>query len=140
VKITIEPATFPDLRTPHTLSTKDHKGQDATASRHFFLDVKSPQGLLLRTVAGESTQSSRYSFSIPVEATFAALGVNTLSFRYKSAAGEEVALQNFDSTIGELYEDINVLNYTVKADLALVDVSEKPKATDLLYGDSVVFK
>jgi hypothetical protein len=106
VKLSVEPATFPDLRTPHPLSIKDAKANDATASRHFFLDVKSPAGLLLRTVEGESTKSARYTFTIPVEATFGSIGVNVLSFRYKPAHGPEIHLQNFDSTVGELYEGI----------------------------------
>lgn len=140
VKISVEPATFPDLRTPHTLNTKNSKGEDATASRHFFLDIKSLQGTLLRSIEGTSTKSSKYTFQVPVEATFDSFGVNALSFRYKTASGEDVVLQNFDSSIGELFEDVNVLNYTVSADLSLVDVAEQPKAKDLVYGDVVVFK
>lgn len=35
---------------------------------------------------------------------------------------------------------MNVLNFTVKSELSLVDVAEQPKAKDLFYGDAVVFK
>jgi hypothetical protein len=140
VKLSVEPATFPDLRTPNPLTTKDAKSADATASRHFFLDIKSPQGVLLRTVEGQSTKTTKYTFAIPIEPTFASIGTNTLSFRYQPSSGPEIQLQNFDSASGELYEDINVLSYTVNADLALTDVSEKAKASELVYGDSVTYK
>lgn len=140
MKFTFEPATFPDLITPTPLSTKDAKGADATASRRFILDVRSPQGALLKSVEGAATKTSRYAFSLDIEPVFASLGVNALTFRYKPASGEDVVLQNFDSSVGELYEDINVLNYTVKGDLALVDVTEKPTTTELVYGDNVVYK
>jgi hypothetical protein len=138
VKVSFEPATFPDLRTPTAIRSKDAKGHDAAPSRHFFLDVRSLQGTLLRSIPATPAQT-KYFFDIPVAATFDAFGVNALTFRYHPASGEDVLLQNYDASIGELWEDTSVLNYTVKGDLSL-EVAEQPKTKDLFYGDDVVFK
>lgn len=140
MKVTFEPAAFPDLRTPHVLAHKDAAGTDVADKRKFVLDIKSPQGVLLKTVDSTSTKgSSKYTFETTVEPLLESIGTHYLTFRYVPAVGAEVHLQNYDSSIGELYEDINVLNFTVKADLSL-EAKEQPKAGSLFYGGNVVYK
>jgi len=141
VKVTIEPAVFPDLRNAYPLATKDANGVDIVDSRKFVLDVKSPQGVLLRSVSSAASKGSpKYTFEFVVEPVLESIGTNVLSFRYLPVVGDEVLLQNYDSSIGELYEDIQVLNYTVKADLSLSDLSQAHKAGNLFYGGNVGYK
>jgi len=131
----MEPASFPDLRTPHVLSA------EGAEQRHFIMDVKTVQGTLIRSVSSAASKgSSKYTFETSVESVFESIGTNVITFRYVPAVGEEVPLQNYDSNIGELYEDIHVLNYTVKADLSLADITESPKAGSLFYGGNVGYK
>jgi len=75
-----------------------------------------------------------------VEPTFDFIGANILSFRYHPESGEDIVLQNFDVNSGELYEDNQALNFTVKSDLALVDVAQSAKAGALFYGADVNYK
>lgn len=141
VKVTMEPAAFPDLRTTHALATKDATGTDVTDRRKFFLDIKSPQGTLIRSVPSTSSKgSTKYTFDFTVEPTLDHIGSNVLSFRYVPAVGDEITLQNFDTDAGELYDDTNVLSYLVKSALSLVDVSDSPKSGNLFYGGNVGYK
>jgi len=143
IKVSVEPATFPDLRTVYGYPATDINGKTVGDSRHFFMDVTSPSGALLRTVPGHSkstTGNSKYLFEVPVTPSLDSLGTNIVSFRYVSAAKEEIPLGNYDSFYGELYEDSNVLNYTVSAELHMVEVKERPNTNDYYYGNDINFR
>jgi hypothetical protein len=48
-------------------------------------------------------------------------------------------LENYDSTLDELFDDSTVLNYTVKAELHLSDIKNSVKSGKLRYGNRVTF-
>lgn len=142
-RITIEPASFPDLRTVASYPAKDVNGKPAAAQRKFVMDVHSRKGALLRTVAGKAQtteSSSKYVFEVPATATLDAIGLNVVSFRYIAASGRSVELGSYDSRLGELIEDASSLNYTVDANLQIVDIKEQPQTTTFAYGQEVVFR
>lgn len=141
VKVTIEPATFPDLRAVHPLAATDVNNQPIADRRKIFMDVKSLSGTLLRTVAGApAAAGSKYLFQAPVSATLDSVGTHTVSFRYETASGDSIALANYDSVFGELYEDAAALNFTVKASLVMANVAEQPDTKDFFYGNDVAFR
>eukprot|EP01089_Gocevia_fonbrunei_P012310 TRINITY_DN2875_c0_g1_i1.p1 TRINITY_DN2875_c0_g1~~TRINITY_DN2875_c0_g1_i1.p1 ORF type:complete len:993 (-),score=314.75 TRINITY_DN2875_c0_g1_i1:114-3092(-) len=143
VKVSIEPASFPDLRNTFTYDVKDITGASVVDNRKFFLDIKSPGGVLLRSVAGKAAAAgtvSKYSFTVSVDASLDSIGANVVSFRYVAADGDSFELSNYDSVIDELYEDSNVLNYTVNADLYVTDIEEAPQNDAYFYGNDVSFK
>eukprot|EP01090_Pellita_catalonica_P013052 TRINITY_DN300_c0_g1_i1.p1 TRINITY_DN300_c0_g1~~TRINITY_DN300_c0_g1_i1.p1 ORF type:complete len:1000 (-),score=213.77 TRINITY_DN300_c0_g1_i1:47-3046(-) len=140
--VSIEPASFPDLRHSFPYSSKDVTGAQIAAKRAFFMDVKSPSGQLLRSVAGEAQDSaiSAYVFNVPITASLDSIGTNVVSFRYITSKGDSVELANFDSAYEELYDDSSVLNYTVGAELYMINVNDPPKADDYFYGNDISFK
>jgi hypothetical protein len=143
VRVTIEPASFPDLRTVAPYPAKNVSGKDASDQRKFVMDVHSRGGALLRTVAGKaqsSQDSSKYVFEVPVTATLDSIGVNVVSFRYVTVSGASFDLSNYDSRLGEVIEDSASLFYTVNANLQTVDVEEQPKATTFAYGQTIEFR
>ncbi|KAL6080071.1 hypothetical protein QOT17_000457 [Balamuthia mandrillaris] len=139
VQVTVEPAAFPDLRTVHALASKDFHDNDATAQRHFLMDISSPSGALLRSIQGKPSGSG-YLFEVPVTPTLDAIGENVVSFRYVSAAGQSVRLSNYDSVLEELYEDSTLLKYTVSAELHLVNIRERPTTESFFYGNDITFR
>eukprot|EP01087_Luapelamoeba_hula_P004808 TRINITY_DN1477_c0_g1_i1.p1 TRINITY_DN1477_c0_g1~~TRINITY_DN1477_c0_g1_i1.p1 ORF type:complete len:1004 (+),score=192.45 TRINITY_DN1477_c0_g1_i1:187-3198(+) len=144
VRVSIEPATFPDLHTVYGYAATDINGKPTGPRRSFYMDVSSVNGALLRSVAGTPSNidngNTRYSFAVPVTPTLDALGTNVVSFRYVPANGDDVVLSNYDSSNSELYEDAAALNYTVKSDLYMVDVQEKPTAQDYYYGNEISYR
>ncbi len=77
---------------------------------------------------------------MPVTATLDSIGVNVISFRYETAYGQVIDLDSYNSVYGELFEDPTALNFTVSAELQMVDVLEKPDHGDFFYGNEIVFK
>jgi len=142
VRVSIQPASFPDLRTVTTYPAKDVNGKPVASQRVFVMDVHSRKGSLLRTVTGKAqgTEKVKYIFEVPVTATLDTIGFNTISFRYVSASGHSVELASYDSHFGELIEDASSLNYTVDANLHIVDVQEQPKTASFAYGQIVRFR
>eukprot|EP00005_Dracoamoeba_jomungandri_P001968 CAMPEP_0174261362 /NCGR_PEP_ID=MMETSP0439-20130205/11380_1 /TAXON_ID=0 /ORGANISM="Stereomyxa ramosa, Strain Chinc5" /LENGTH=986 /DNA_ID=CAMNT_0015345823 /DNA_START=77 /DNA_END=3037 /DNA_ORIENTATION=+ len=144
VKVTVEPATFPDLRTTYSYPATDVAGNKVAAQRKFFMDVKSPAGSLLHTIAGKpesgDNKQSVYSFEIEVSPSLDSIGSNLVSFRYETASGQSIDLSNYDSNSGELYEDSSVLSYKVNAELHMVDVKEQPSTNDYYYGNTINFR
>jgi prenyltransferase beta subunit len=133
VKVSIEPASFPDLRTVHAFSALD--------KRHFVMDVSTPSGSRLRSIDGKAKADSKnVLFEVPIPAALDSIGVNVVSFRYLTASGVSVPLANYDSAFGELYEDAALLNYTVQAKLRVVDIKEKPETHDFFYGNDINFR
>jgi hypothetical protein len=132
---------FHEIGVRHT-GAKDVNGKPAASQRRFVMDVHSRKGALLRTVVGKAqgTETAKYVFEVPVTATLDVIGLNVVSFRYVSASGHSVELAGFDSHFGELIEDPASLNYTVSANLQIVDVKEQPKATTFAYGQVVQFR
>jgi len=145
VRVSIEPATFPDLRNVYGYPATDVNGKNVAGLRRFMMDVSSPTGSLLRTVTGEpkavaAGQNSKYQFEVPVSPSLDSFGSNIVSFRYLTDANEEVSLGNYDSFYGELYEDSSVLNYTVSGELYMVEVKEQPKTHDFYYGNDINYR
>jgi len=143
VKVSIEPATFPDLRTVHGYPLTDVTGKNVADKRHFVMDISTPSGTVLRTVHGApkpGSDKSRYQFEVPVTASLDSFGTNLISFRYVTAYDEDIPLANYDSFYGELYEDTTVLNYTVSGELYMVDVKDKPSTNDFYYGNDISFR
>jgi len=112
------------------------------------MDVRSPGGQLLRSVPGKHSSSSssssssasdRYLFVVHVEPTLDSIGTNVIAFRYQPVNGAAIELANFDSAYEELFEDASVLNYTVAAQLAMVDVREEPAHDAYYYGNEISF-
>jgi len=103
--------------------------------------VRSPGGQLLRSVPGKhsSSSSDRYLFVVHVEPTLDSIGTNVIAFRYQPVNGAAIELANFDSAYEELFEDASVLNYTVAAQLAMVDVREEPAHDAYYYGNEISF-
>lgn len=142
-RISIEPASFLDLRNPLPYPNKDVNGKPAAAQRNFVMDVHSRRGALIRTVAGKAQPSetaSRYVFEVPITPTLDAIGLNIVSFRYVSASGHSVALAGYDSSFGELIEDSALLNYTVSTQLLIADIREQPETNTFAYGQTVVYR
>jgi len=143
VKVLMEPASYPDLRQTYPYEV-DHSGAEVASKRKFFMDVATPSGLVLTSIAGvpvpTQTSHSRYEFALDIPATLDFLGNNLVSFRYVPVRGSPIKLQPYDSFFNEPYEDAAALNFTVSAELRMVDVVEKPSATDFHYGTEIVFR
>lgn len=123
VNVRIQPASFQDLQTPNPYSAKNVLGENIGNKRNFVMDVKSPGGVLLRTVNGVAENNNRYVFPLKIEPTLDLIGTNVVSFKYKASNGEIVELGNFDVESGNLVEDTSLLNFTVKAKLQMVSSS-----------------
>jgi len=143
VKVLIEPASFPDLRNVHAFPAVDVNKQPIADRRHLVMDLSSPSGARLRSVQAKArtdTGHSKYVFEVPITPTLDSIGVNVVSFRYVTAAETSVNLANYDSSLGELYEDASQLNFTVISELHMVDVKEQPKTHDYFYGNDINFR
>jgi len=147
VEVSIVPGTFPDMRTVFPFSSKDLLGKDVSKSRHFFLDVQTASGLSVTTVPGIPFQDpdgkSRYQFQVVVKNNFASIGTLLLSFRYSStieSAAHQFKLLNYDSKSSDLFDETFTLNYTVNADLELVDVQKSPSEQDFYYGNEIEYE
>ncbi len=131
------PASFPDLRTVYTYNTKD------AASRTFFLDVVSSGGVTIQSIKGSVDSSSKdvlkYSFSVPIDPLIENIGNHLVSFRYVTAQHKDIPLNNYDSSLKELYED-TTLNFTVNAELHITNGQDRPTKGDFFYGNDIVFK
>jgi len=75
-----------------------------------------------------------------VAASLESVGTNIVTFRYKAANGQNIPLLNYDSAFEELYDETIAINFTVNAELHVVDVEEKPAKDDFFYGNDIVFK
>ncbi len=64
VRVSIEPASYPDLRTLHGYPTTDFNGEPSADKRRFVMKISSRSGTLLKTVVGQAlegvTGSSKY--------------------------------------------------------------------------------
>jgi len=140
----MEPASFPDLRNIVPLQAKDFNGKSVENSRKFVMDVKSFGGVLLNTVEGVASVTKngnvKYSFETTVPSRLDFIGINVISFRFVAADGESFIISNFDSTLGELYDDTQLLNYTVGAELSLSHLDEKPNINSFYYGNEIVYR
>jgi len=141
VRVSMEPASFPDFRNKYPFSSTDANGKAVGSQRQFYLDVKSNNGVIIRSVLGQSSKkSATYSFEVPVDASLDSIGNNVVSFRYLAANGNSFALTNFDSQFDEVFEDNNVLNYTIQSQLQIADVAQQPNSEDYFYGNEIVFR
>jgi hypothetical protein len=134
--VTMEPGTFADLRTVTPLQAAH------SDSRHFVLDLVTPNGAVVRSIAGvpvEDAANLRYLFEAPVAPTVDSIGTFQLAFRYVSASGESVALLSYDSEFGEQYDDASLLSYTVNAELHVAEL-ESPDVSDFFYGNKISFQ
>lgn len=130
VKVSFVPGSFSALKKLEPFS--EHK-------RDFYLDLKSVGGVLLRSIKG-NFESGKYTFSFDVAPTLDNLGTNVVSFRYVPSVGEEVILSNYDSELEELFDETHLLKYTVKSELVLVEVQQRPSDDDFFYGNEINFK
>jgi len=121
----------------------DCTGKDSSTARSFVLDISSVGGVLLYTVPGTPhimDGKIKYSFAFHVPATFDGVGTKIISFRYVPYNKKDIPLSNYDDTYGELIEDPLLLNYTVNAELHMVNIEEKPKDTDFFYGNTITYR
>jgi len=131
LQVTIVPATLSDA-SPHPLSA-------ATQPRQFFMDIVSrSNGVVLQSIAGVSKGES-VTFEYTVPSTFEGLGSYEVVFRYVSAYGRQVQLENYNSQEGELYEESSPVVLNVQSDL-VVEILEAPTNTNLNYGTEVTFR
>jgi hypothetical protein len=109
------------------------------------MDVYSADSnILLYSLPGTSTVNNStgdlsYNFQLPVKATFYSIGNNIVSFHYETASGDNIPLQLFDSSEGELYEDGTQLSYSVNNELHLRNLKNAPQDGHLDYGNDVMF-
>lgn len=143
VEVTMVPASLPDLRSVHPYSGYDVRQKQAV--RRFFMDVVSSNGNTITIIPGSSDFDDDdklfYKFAIPLSASIDSLGSPALRFRYASADGTSIPLQNYDSAAGEPFEASRVLSYTVKSDLRLknLQATSFPSDGKLNYGQNVLF-
>lgn len=83
---------------------------------------------------------SSYTFSFVIPKTFDHLGNNLINFVYEPLHGEKIELLNYDTKISELYEESNLLNFTVQSELFMFDVKETVKSGTYAYGQELTFK
>jgi len=142
--ISMVPASFPDLRTVYAYGAFDAEKRDISRQRVFVLDVSSANGVALQRVLAipqmTTSKTLRCAFLIDLLPTLDTLGNRILSFKYISSNGEEIELANYDSSIGELFDDSVLLSYSVNSELHLVDVEESPNRTEFYYGDMINFR
>jgi len=130
------PASLPDLKKLLKFKEKERK---------IVMDVYSSGSSdnLLFNLEGtpevDAQKLVKYKFSFPVNPTFDSIGNHIISFRYVTATKESITLENYDSTIDELFDDSTLLNYTVKAELHLSDIKNPVKSGKLRYGNRVAF-
>lgn len=138
VVVRMRPGSLPDLRTVQHYVPKDFHGKNV--ERKFFMDVSSSETLAhLFSLPGRPDVSSdrpAYIFRRSVLSTFDAIGTNIVSFHYETASGKVLNLQNYDSTLGELFEDGKHLNYTVETELHVGSLKQELQ-TKLDYGNDV---
>jgi len=115
--------------------------------RVFYMEISTPQGNVLSEVQGKAASSSisrdkvSYTFEYNVPATFDGVGTNVISFKYVIGANKEaIKLENYDSKIGELFEDTVLLNFTVISELYMVDIKSKPETTTFKYGNTYTYR
>lgn len=141
VKISILPASLRDLRSLVPYPSTDVHKKDIGDQRHFFLDVFSQGGTFLFSVRGhhisKSSGTSQYRFEFEIENTFDVIGTNIIVFRYMTANGQNITLQNYNSQQNEMYEETESLTYVVHTELELVSFVGAPKSGDLNYGDPI---
>ena len=139
--VAMQPATVPDLRTVNTYASKDFSGAEAASRRNFFMDVSAQNsGVALFSVAGVARADGSYAFETTVAPSLDFAGSHVISFRYVSAAGESIALSNWNADAEEMFDESEVLTLSVATALEIVDVSEEPKTDDFFYGNVVAFK
>eukprot|EP01092_Planopodium_desertum_P011660 TRINITY_DN5355_c0_g1_i2.p1 TRINITY_DN5355_c0_g1~~TRINITY_DN5355_c0_g1_i2.p1 ORF type:complete len:781 (-),score=221.18 TRINITY_DN5355_c0_g1_i2:448-2790(-) len=130
VSISITPGSYPDLRNVYPYTSLNQ--------RKFALDIKTPEGTLIKTVPGTTTSDGKsVLFETVIPALLSSLGTNVVTFRYIPAFGESVQLSNFNNVDGELLED--ALTFKVTAELQLSDVTEKPSSFSFNYGNVAKF-
>lgn len=81
-----------------------------------------------------------YTFSFVVPKTFDHLGTNLITFLYKPTQGSDIELLNYDSKVGELYDESSLLSLTVQSELYMADVKETAKSGSYSYGQELTFK
>merc|ERR1712232_673724 len=130
--VSFVPATFPDMREAVPLSAINAQNE----RRKFFLDIATTSGDVVRSPPGVYS-NGRYVFDVPVPSSYDSLGAFTLSFRYESATGEQIDLDNYDSENQEIFEE--PLSFQVNADLD-AEVVEQPSGNSFHYGNEAVYR
>lgn len=144
ITVTMQPGSLPDLRTVVPYLATDASGAKSGELRQFFMDTFAGEQLT-RSIRGKASEGDNgqlvYTFEIPVTATFDSIGKQRIAFRYQSRAtgAKPVALANFDSASGELYDEAQPLTFVVNAKLQVVDLTNAPADGALSYGDEVAF-
>lgn len=141
ISVSMEPASLPDVRsTVHALDVALAKNMK------FALDIVSPQGAILKSVAGvfRGGEGPTFVFSWTVEASLGEVGADwALAFRYVPAEGAAQALANYDSRRGELFggddDEARATHFGVAVKLQLAEVKKNTltTSTNLHYGDDV---
>jgi len=130
--VSFVPATYPDMREAVPLSTVNAQSE----RRKFFLDIATTNGDVVRSPAGVYS-NGRYVFDVEIPSSYDSLGAFTLSFRYESATGEEIDLDNYDSENREVFEE--PLSFEVTADLD-AELLEQPSGSSFHYGNQAVYR
>jgi len=125
------PATYPELREPLPLA---EASVASGYSRQFFLDISTTSGVVVNSISGQY-ENGRYSFEQSIPASYGSLGSFVITFRYESATGTSVELDNFEN--GEISEE--PLTFTVSARLAAT-VLEQPSSTNFFYGNDISYR
>jgi len=132
LSVSFVPATFPDMREAVPLARLNSQ----TERRKFFLDIATANGDVVRSPAGVY-ENGRYVFDVEIPSSYDSLGAFSISFRYESANGEEIDLDNYDSENNEIFEE--TLGYEVTADLD-GQVLEQPSGNSFHYGNEAVYR
>mmetsp|Transcript_8028 Transcript_8028/g.33789 ORF Transcript_8028/g.33789 Transcript_8028/m.33789 type:complete len:978 (-) Transcript_8028:44-2977(-) len=140
VSVTIQPGSYPDLRSVTSFTTTDFAGTDIGNTRSFFLDCVTEKGSVVRSIPASAGQNGRYTFSFDLDTTLDSVGSTDIVFRYQAATGESITLQNYDSDEQQLYDDSEPLAVTVDTELHITDVIEQPSGGDFFYGNIISFQ
>lgn len=132
IKVSMVPATYPDLRTVNTFAAK------GAEKRSFFMDVSSPAGVIIQSIRGVP-DAAKYTFTLNLAPVIENIGTNSISFKYVTANNKEISLSNYDSSLKELIEDAT-LSFVVDAELHASNFQERPTKGDFFYGNDITYK
>jgi len=141
ITIATTPASLPDLRTVQHYAITDLNGKSIKRNVYAFIQTVESSTVLFHLLGNVSVVDghARYTFTFPVQDTFASIGEKQITFHYEGANGKLVELQNFDSDANELFDDNTRITYKVDADLHLTEVKNAPQDGNLSYGNEVKF-